>query len=132
MNPNNFKRKDIDIGLSILFLIYFSYYTFLGFVWGGMSGDKYMPYVLTAFIGLIFILVSVVTNSKKVFIVTRIVGLFLFPFLIFEDKRHSFIFFDTKWSFIKNILNYTPAKIFLLFCFYSLVRLYSVIRQKRV
>ena len=121
--------KTADTGLTIVFLVYFSYYTLMGFVWGGMSGEIYMPFVLTTFLGLVLILVSVTTKSKDIFTVTRIVGLYLVPFLIYFDIGHSFAF-DTKWELIKAMLTYLPTILFLIYLFYSTIRLTIIIRQK--
>ena len=121
--------KTADTGLTVLFLLYFSYYTLMGFVWGGMSGDTYIPFVLTTFVGLIFIIVSATTKSKGIFTLTRIVGLCLVPFLIFDDIRHSFTF-DTKWEFIKAMLTYLPTILFLIYFSYSIIRLTTIVRQK--
>ena len=118
--------RTADTGLTILFLLYFSNYTLMGFVWGGMSGETYMPFVLTTFVGLIFIIVSATTKSKGIFIVTRIIGLCLVPFLIYFEIRNSFTF-DTKWEFTKAMLTYLPTILFLIYLFYSTIRLTIII-----
>src|SRR4051812_21640245 len=99
-NPDNFMSKSADTGLSTLFMLYFGYYTVMGFVWGGMSGESYIPYVLSTLTGLIFILISAITNSRATFTVTRIIGLCLVPFFIIFDIKGSFTL-DTKWHSIK-------------------------------
>jgi hypothetical protein len=122
--------KAVDSGLTTLFLLYFLYYVIMGIGFGGLSGDNYyIFYIFLTIVGLIFVLNSVVTKSKKVFFWTRLIGLLLVPALIYFDLKNSYTFYNS-WENIKDIFTYLPAIIFAIYTLYSLVRISVVSRQK--
>ena len=115
--------RKTDLMVTICFLIYYCYYTAIGFVFGGMSRENYYPYLFFTLIGLMLIIASLFCKTISIYSITRIVGLLLTTTLLYFDIKGSFVH-ETTWDTIKTLLSYFPAIVFLTFSIFSLVRIF--------
>jgi hypothetical protein len=115
------KRKP-DLIITICFLLYYCYYTLLGFVFGGMSRENYFPYLYLTIIGLLLIGASLFAKTASFFSIVRIVGIILITALLYFDLKGSFIF-ENRGEIIKTIFTYFPSIAFLIFSIFSMVRI---------
>jgi hypothetical protein len=116
--------RKADLIITIFFLLYYTYYTSLGFVFGGMSRENYYPYLVLTAIGLLLIVASLLFKTIPIFSGTRITGIILIIALLYFDIKGSFIF-KTKWDVIKTTLTYFPVIVFLIFLVLSLIRIFD-------
>jgi hypothetical protein len=116
--------RKADLVISICFLLYYCYYTLMGFVFGGMSRENYYPYLFLTIVGLVLIGISLFVKAASFFSVMRIIGIVFVTALLYFDIKGSFIF-ETKGDIIKTIFTYFPSIVFLIFSIFSLIRIFG-------
>src|SRR5688500_4488277 len=117
-----------DIIITCLFLLFFGFYTFFGFVFGGMGGENNTPYILATVSGLILLLASLRGSSIKRLTWTRILGLLLVASLLYFDLKSQYTF-ETFWNNFLSVLTYFPTIAFLSYLTSSIIRLRSARKQ---
>lgn len=115
-------KKSIDLRITICFLIYYSYYSFMGLVFSRMSISNCYCFIPISFLGLVLISLSLFMKNKLAYIFFRLIGIFLAAFALYDDLSNSLVY-HTKWENIKVIVTYSPVVAIVFFILISFVRI---------
>src|SRR5438128_1227308 len=98
-----------DIIFTILFLLYYFYYTALGIAFGGESRQNYLLFIYSTLLGLFLIIASLFTTTKRPFVIRRLTGIILVTALLFFDIRGSLVY-ESIWKTFKAAVAYLPTE----------------------
>jgi len=107
----------VDITLTILFLLYFSFYDFLGLLEADENHNDYLPFVCLTSFGLFLIVVSIFIKKKRTFSVFRFSGIILSLALLFWDLKRSFS------NELENKIAYLATIILLIYAISSIMKI---------
>ncbi len=115
-------KKSTDVSITICFLIYYSYYSFMGLVFSRMSISNSYSLIPISFLGLVLISLSLFMKNKLAYIFFRLIGILLAAFALYDDLSNSLVY-HTKWENIKVIVIYSPVVAMVFFILISFVRI---------
>jgi hypothetical protein len=115
-------KKSIDLRITICFLIYYSYYCFMGLVFSQMSISNSYFLIPISFLGLILISLSLFMKNKLAYTFFRLIGILLATCALYDDLSNSLVY-HTKWENIKVIITYSPVVAMVFFVLISFVRI---------